>query len=167
MRLPHGNCYWVEPGRLMAGEYPGAALEFDARVRLQAHLDCGLDYFLDLTEEVDGLTPYGEWLRDLAPGAIHRQLGIRDMDIPSVERMRAILSDLATALAAGRNVYVHCWGGIGRTGSVVGCHLVQGGKTGEEALAQIAQWWQTVAKRMRAPRSPQTDQQIEYVRSWR
>ena len=35
-------------------------------------------------------------------------------------------------------VYVHCWGGIGRTGTVVGCWLVRHGMTGDEALAEFA-----------------------------
>ena len=39
--------------------------------------------------------------------------------------MRIILGALDTALKAGEIVYVHCWGGVGRTGTVVGCHLVE------------------------------------------
>lgn len=34
------------------------------------------------------------------------------------------------ALAAGQTVYVHCYGGIGRTGTVVGCWLVRHGLSG-------------------------------------
>ena len=45
------------------------------------------------------------------------------------------------ALGEGRTVYVHCWGGIGRTGTVVGCWLVRHGLTGRGALDQIADWW--------------------------
>ena len=70
------------------------------------------------------------------------------------------------ALDDGKNVYVHCWGGIGRTGTVVGCWLVRRGMTGDEVLAQIAERWQGMEKRYRHPRSPQTPQQRRYVRSW-
>ena len=31
-------------------------------------------------------------------------------------------------------MYLHCWGGVGRTGTVVGCWLVRHGRTGDEAL---------------------------------
>ena len=31
--------------------------------------------------------------------------------------MQEILDAVDRALAAGRNVYLHCWGGIGRTGT--------------------------------------------------
>ena len=51
-----------------------------------------------------------------------------------------ILDDLDQALADGHRVYLHCFGGIGRTGTVVGCYLVRHGMTGNEVLEQIAAW---------------------------
>ncbi len=62
---------------------------------------------------------------------------------------------------------MHCWGGIGRTGTVVGCYLVHRGLTGEAALARLAAWWRTVPKSALYPRSPQTDEQVAYVLGWR
>ena len=49
---------------------------------------------------------------------------------------------------------------------MVGCWLVRHDMTGDEALAQIAQWWQGMEKARRHPRSPQTAQQWAYVRNW-
>ena len=49
--------------------------------------------------------------------------------------MRRIQDEIASALAAGRNVYIHCRAGIGRTGLVAGCFLVEQGRDGERALA--------------------------------
>ena len=88
------------------------------------------------------------------------------MSVPSVEAMTSILDAIDGAMEAGRTVYVHCWGGIGRTGTVVGCWLVRRGDTGDEALDQIAEWWKHVEKSWRVPRSPQTHEQHEYVRRW-
>ena len=51
--------------------------------------------------------------------------------------MNAVLDMLDTALQAGQAVYLHCWAGIGRTGTVVGCYLVRHGLTGEQALARL------------------------------
>ena len=45
------DCYWVEPGRLMAGEYPGDWTERSARRKLRALLDAGVRTFVDLTEQ--------------------------------------------------------------------------------------------------------------------
>ena len=57
-------------------------------------------------------------------------------------------------------------GGIGRTGTVIGCHLVRHGYDGEQALAQLAYWWESVEKSNRSPRSPETNEQVNMVRDW-
>jgi protein-tyrosine phosphatase len=82
--------------------------------------------------------------------------------------MSRILDHLEGELAAERKVYLHCWGGVGRTGTVVGCHLVRGRRSGDEALALLAQLWQGMSaeKRLDFPESPQTAEQREFVRSW-
>ena len=74
--------------------------------------------------------------------------------------------DEGLALDDDKSVYVHCWGGIGRTGTVVGCWLVRHGMTGDEALAQIVEWWRGMEKARIHPRSPQTREQHAYVRNW-
>jgi protein-tyrosine phosphatase len=80
--------------------------------------------------------------------------------------MRRTLDALDLALAQGRNVYLHCWGGVGRTGTTVGCYLVRHGLNGADALAQLAAWWRTVPKSRTFPRSPETEAQAEYIRGW-
>lgn len=167
---PHENCYWVQPGRLMAGEYPGDRDPGRARQRLDAYLDAGVTFFLDLTEPGE-LVPYQPVLLEAAAErGIHveyRRLPIRDADVPRAPAaMARILDVIDEALAAGHTVYVHCWGGIGRTGTTVGCWLVRNGQSGEEALQTIAGHWQTVAKRNRYPYSPETAAQHNYVRNW-
>ena len=99
---------------------------------------------------------------------MHRRLSIRDLDVPrSRDEMSRILDEIDAALALGHTVYVHCWGGIGRTGTVVGCHLVRHGLTGDEALAAIARLWPTMQKSHRRDRSPETAAQHAWVRGWR
>ena len=63
---------------------------------------------------------------------------IPDTGNPKPAQVESILDTIDTAIAAGRRVYVHCWGGIGRTGTIVGCYLVRHGLTGDQALAEIA-----------------------------
>jgi len=167
---PHANCYWVIPGRFLAGEYPGAYRADVARRRLQRYLAADISYFIDLTHPNDGLTPYEAILAEAATAAgkeaTYQRLPIYDMSVPSRQQMITILEAIDGALAAGEGVYVHCWGGIGRTGTVVGCHLVRHGLTGDAALAQIAQWWQSVEKVVRSPRSPETDAQVRMIEEW-
>lgn len=160
---PHQNCYWVARGRLMAGEYPIVRDPTRGREKLAGILAAGVDEFLDLTDVADRLEPYHK----LGPFG-HRRMTIRDMDVPEAAFMRQILDHLAVRLAGGRTVYVHCWGGIGRTGTVVACHLMEQARmTADQALAHIAESWETMEKRVRFPRSPQTDAQVDFVRGWK
>jgi len=59
--------------------------------------------------------------------------------------------------------------GVGRTGTVVGCHFVRCGRSGEEALREVARLFATTTpfKRARHPDgSPETCEQKAMVRSW-
>jgi predicted aconitase with swiveling domain/protein-tyrosine phosphatase len=165
---PNDNTYWVS-SHLLAGEYPGHWDDAVARRRLQAYLDAGVTCFVDLTEEGE-LVPYDHLLPTHAPNGqriVYQRMAIRDLGLPrSPEFMAATLDKIDQAIAAGHTVCVHCWGGIGRTGTMVGCHLVRRGRSGDQALAEIARHWQTVEKRTRHPRSPQMPEQVAYVRLW-
>src|SRR5262245_43820233 len=148
---PIPDSYWLVPGKLLAGEYPGAHAEAEARQKLRAFLDAGVTHFLDLTEEDEGLRPYlpllSEEAETIKRAVQHQRLAIRDVGIPSVELMSEIQQFIANALEEGHVVYVHCWGGIGRTGTVAGCYLVEQGLSGEDALAEIARLCQTTPDR--------------------
>ena len=50
---PIPDAYWVVPGRLLAGEYPGAKMDAEARRKLRLFLGAGVNFFLDLTEEAE------------------------------------------------------------------------------------------------------------------
>ncbi len=80
--------------------------------------------------------------------------------------MLATLEYLDASLDARHNIYLHCWGGVGRTGLTVGCYLVRHGYTGRQALDQIAEWWRAVPKYRLHARSPETDQQVRFILDW-
>jgi hypothetical protein len=166
---PHENCYWLAP-RLLAGEYPGAITRADALPRLRAILDAGVTFFLDLTEPGE-LAPYAALLAEAAgarrPAPHYRRMPVRDLDVPPPGQMAAILDSLDEALAEGETVYLHCWGGIGRTGTVAGCWLVRHGASGSAALVTVAERFATVGKAYRVPRSPETDEQVAYILGWK
>lgn len=161
--------YWVEPGRFLAGEYPAAAFVGRTRERLNRFLESGINTFIDLTfpNELPSYQPLlleQASIRDI--DIQYKRFSIIDRSIPINHVMTAILDTIDSALVEGRNVYVHCWGGIGRTGTTVGCYLVRRGLTGEQALAQLAEWWQDVPKSFYNPRSPETDRQVEFILNW-
>lgn len=166
---PHDNCYWLIPGKLLAGEYPGYATDPGTRLKLNRFLALGVNSFIDLTEPHE-LHPYEPVLATAAASqglsVDYRRMAIKDLGVPSAAEMTAVLNAIDAAIDAGQTVYVHCWGGIGRTGTVVGCYLVRHGNSGDEALQEIARLWTNMEKRWRADRSPETEQQHNFVRNW-
>jgi hypothetical protein len=167
--LPIPESYWVIPGRFLAGEYPGGFGETRIRRRLDAFLEAGIDTFINLTRPEE-LPPYLEILAEQADAYEKEITALRfpigDFGLPTREEMSCILDAIDKLLNDNHNVYLHCWGGIGRTGTTVGCYLVRHGQTGEQALAQVAQWWENDPRRASFPRSPETDEQVQFILDW-
>jgi len=132
-------------GRVFAGEYPGAE-------RLAAFAD--VDVFVDLTHPDDGLPPYEQLL---PAGARRVAIPVADFSVPPEDAIVRALDAVDDAVAQERSVYVHCWGGRGRTGTVVGCWLVRHGATGEDALRRVAE--------LRGA-GPETEGQRQAVLGW-
>jgi ADP-ribosylglycohydrolase len=161
--LPLANCYWVVPGRLLAGEYPGGASVEATRERLRRLTQAGVALFIDLTESGELSSYEGE----LAPGIEYLRRPIPDHGVPEERgHLAAILESVRRALDSRRCVYLHCRAGIGRTGMVVGCFLAEQGLRGEAALAELNRLWQQSARAAHWPSTPETDAQVEYVRGW-
>ena len=169
MDRPIPESYWVLPGRLLAGEYPGHYDEVATRRRIDSLLEAGFDLFIDLTMPHENM-PYDGILGAEADAyevaAAHLRFAIGDFGLPTTAQMNSILDAIDDGLRSGRKIYLHCWGGIGRTGTTVGCYLVRQGRTGTEALEQLAAWWRSVPKSIYHPHSPETAKQTEFVRHW-
>ena len=124
------------PGRLLAGEYPGSTDPVKAAEKRRVLVDAGVDSFVNLTEagELAGggqpLMPYHELLiaeaqdRGLSLPEHHR-FDIPDTHIIDEAGYDRILEHIRQELDSGKVVYVHCWGGKGRTGTVVGAWLIE------------------------------------------
>lgn len=177
MKPPIPNSYRLPGVAIAAGEYPGDKPEpgnLAARTKLTRFLDAGVSAFIDLTSPHDPLEPYDAILaglaRERALDVSYDRLTIPDMDVCSADHMARILATIEMRLAEGRSVYVHCWGGVGRTGTVVGCWLVRQGADGDDALRQVQALFGTMHKsrvlRRHPEGSPQTEAQRAMVRTW-
>lgn len=151
------GCYWVEEGRFLAGPYPHSG------GRITRLRNLGVTLLLNLTEAGE----YGSLSYDALLGGGIRAVRkpLRDFTAPRPDEMREILDLIDSELNAGGVVYLHCYGGIGRTGTVVGCYLVRHGTPPDEAIEAIG--------RLRADTdtaespSPETEEQCRLVETWR
>jgi hypothetical protein len=173
--VPFNSCYWVEPEKFMAGNYPGDPNGDRAAARIRFLLDAGVRHFIDLTSPGEGtrsgpLVPYAGLAEDLGRGygggVTFRQIPIPDMGVPDRALMSEILDLVDEKMGAGGAVYVHCLGGYGRTGTVVGCWLLRSGR------ATPANVLETIEELRKAVRfslfpSPQTREQRDFVVRWR
>lgn len=165
--------YPIEAGKLYGGEYPGDRKPDVAKIRLRHLVTLGIRTFVDLTTPADRMAPYEGFLTELEEevGAPLRRISlpIADMGIPEAgETMLTILRHIRESSSVAPAVYVHCWGGIGRTGTVVGCWLRECGYDGESALAHVQKLYAShMPKVSLHPESPQTPAQKNYIRFWK
>lgn len=145
--------------RLLAGPYPGASGTRETRRRTALLEAAGVTLFVDLTEPGE-LEPYAALLER----ARHVRRPIADLGAAAVPQIVETLDLVDEEIAAGGSVYLHCWAGVGRTGTIVGCWLVRHGLDGGDPIARIAQLRAGIPG---AGRSPETAAQQALVRGWR
>ena len=135
--VPFPRSYWVVPGKLLAGYNPGDLDTSTMEKKLKGLLQNGIRYVINLMEENEHNWD-GKYFRSYEDD-IKRYAGqagveitlvrrpIEDLSTPTPEYLRNILDEIDHAVSQNKPVYVHCWGGKGRTGTVVGCYLARHG----------------------------------------
>lgn len=63
---------------------------------------------------------------------------VKDMDVPDLQALQTLNSELKTAMELGKSIAVHCHGGRGRAGTVAVTLMQEFGYTSEEAM-KVAQ----------------------------
>jgi len=164
-RRPHANTYWLLAGRLLAGEHPNPGYAEGLALRLQALQALAVSCCIDLTGAPDGRGAYDP-LPVAGRRARRESCAIADFGVPTVPGMRRVLDLIEAALDDGEVVYLHCRAGIGRTGTVAGCLLVEHGFTPDEALALLQVKWRAMAKSAMVRRTPETDAQRAFIAAW-
>lgn len=105
--------------KLFAGEYPGDKCRELAEIKLKRMHHFGVRHFIDLTEEGE-LSPYQQMLlKDTS----YLRFPIRDVNAPeSVEAVHQLIDKIEYLMQQDGYTYVHCWGGVGRTGTIMACY---------------------------------------------
>ena len=172
--VPFYPAYWVIPGKFMAGCYPGAENEAQARKRLTGLLEHGIRHIVDLME-ADEMAwrgkarwayaePFVSLGKSLGKNVTIERVEIQDGWIPSKETMKEALDHIDRAILEDRPVYVHCWAGRGRTGTLVGCYLARHGYARGTGILTMIHRLRRHARDYWA--SPENPRQCDFVISW-
>jgi hypothetical protein len=168
---PSADSYWVEPGRLLAGEHPGHWDQAVARRRLASLLDAGIRLFIDLCEPDEPVQPYKAQLdrlcRDRCISVDYISQPLPERGVPDhAEDVACLLRAVRSVVERGERAYIHCSDGVGRTGMVVGCWLVERGYDPEDALDELARRFATMSRAAISRNPPQNCVQAEWVENW-
>lgn len=170
---PFTRSYWAVPGKILAGFHPGDRDPQVAMNKLHALLECGVTDVLSLMEPTE-TDHAGRRFEDYRPTLMElaRQRGlaigllsapIRDVSVPYLRHMASTLDAMDAVLARSGVIYLHCWGGRGRTGTVLGCWLARHGD--RDPLGKLRQL--TAHARHHFPEVPETPEQQRFVMNWR
>ncbi len=127
---PFPRSYWVVPGLLLAGEFPGAKSQVEAQEKLGRLVDSEIQQIINLMQpnETDHFgNPFNEYEQNVLRITEEKKVSvsclrfpIADLNVPRMTEMKEILDTIMAGIESRKPVYVHCWGGIGRTGTVMG-----------------------------------------------
>ncbi len=167
--LPFEKSYWIIPNKLLVGQTPSDVSENSAKIKLNKLTNIGVKTIINLTEKTETnscgivLFDYSQFMKSNGINVFN--FPIKDYSVPTKEEMHNILDHIDIELKQGNLVYVHCWGGLGRTGTVVGCYLIKHGyATSLNVIAFIDYLKRCTG--FSEQQSPETKEQIDFVLKW-
>lgn len=155
------NCYKVDDN-IFAGEYPYAVNQILGFKKLDILKSLGVTDIIDLTEYGE-LLDYSNAVCDIK----HYRFSIKDRSIPnSIEEVYNLMSYIDNVKSENGTIYIHCWGGVGRTGTIVACWLVYNGMDAKNAIDHLNKLWKSCPKSKRRPYCPDHGCQIDFIKKF-
>ena len=163
--MPFEGCYQVVD-QLIAG---ATFLRGKETVqRLEALAAIGITSIVSLIDPAELRGAHGATESFASSGSKPRfeenYFAVTDGTAPSANQMQVILDVIDGAYLEGKKIFLHCFGGRGRTGTVVGCWLKRHGiARGRDALDQLTDLRFACGL---FPESPETEEQRRCVTQW-
>ncbi|HSD90542.1 MAG TPA: ATP-binding cassette domain-containing protein [Kofleriaceae bacterium] len=142
--------FWITPGRLGGMPRPGVIDRVEHDLAGLQRLGVTILVTLEESQTVDPAA-----LASFGIRSIH--FPVVDMDVPTVDAAISLTRQLAASMEAGDVVALHCRAGMGRTGTLLACQLIEGGETASAALDAV---------RSINPRCVQSAVQVDFLRSF-
>ena len=176
LKVPFNRSYWIVPGKLLAGCYPGSKDPIEEERNLKGFIQAGIRHVISLMEPEkygrsdDPFPPYVDQLETISGtmkiSVTFDQISIKDFSVPTERQMVRILNQIDVCNKYDKPVYVHCWGGKGRTGSVVGCYLIRHGFAAGNVMIEKIKKLRKDTEDFSDP-SPETKEQINMILNWK
>lgn len=136
---------WILPERVLLRSYPRSDRDFEYLQGQGIVLVVNLD-----TQPIDS-----EYLERYGLTQLH--LPVADFTVPSPEQIEEGIRATTESMIRGEPVMMHCGAGLGRSGTLAACLLVEIGCSAEEAIDTV---------RDRRPGAIETADQEQAVRDW-
>lgn len=173
--LPFPRSYWVVEGKLLGGFTLGSLDKQKALLKLTGLSRVGISHIINLVEENEYTTRgvkvvhYDDVLKEYNSFThvplTYQRLPIKDMNVPSKERMTEILDSIDSVNNVGKSVFIACFGGFGRLGTVVGCYLKRHKLATDDNVFDMINHLRRNEEMAHRP-SPQRQIQCDFILNW-
>lgn len=140
------NFSWV-----IQGEIAGMARPVSVVSDLEFLKDNGIEAIVSLTELPLHKTLIEEF------GFEYKHIPVADLTSPTQEQIEEFVTFVNNLIFSKKKIVVHCDAGIGRTGTMLACYLVNKGRSAKNAITEV---------RKKRPGSIETMEQEETVEKY-
>jgi atypical dual specificity phosphatase len=145
MKMPR-NFSWV-----IQDEIAGMARPVSVVSDLEFLKDNGIEAIVSLTELPLHKTLIEEF------GFEYKHIPVADLTSPTQEQIEEFVTFVNNLISSKKKIVVHCDAGIGRTGTMLACYLVNKGRSAKNAITEV---------RKKRPGSIETMEQEETIEKY-